>query len=199
MRSTLVAVEGGIPHANFSFSSVLLFFGFKRWEKKCDFTFITAHSSSQAWAGWVLKNCGTLQVQVGRSFNLTGGRLWVWEEAQTVSGKIIAFEFRRRKLFFHPLSLLPLPFRPHWLEFSRCISSQHYHGMEYAISINGTEKIKLNRRIFIVLFYFLLLVFLDVPLPLRLLSAATLGWYESFAKGAQAWAQLSFAFGVCFL
>lgn len=71
--------------------------------------------------------------------------------------------------------------------------------MEYAISINGTEKIKLNRRIFIVLFYFLLLVFLDVPLPLGLLSAATLGWYESFAKGAQAWVQLSFAFGVCFL
>lgn len=109
------------------------------------------------------------------------------------------FRVSPKEAFFYPLSLLPLPFRPHWLEFSRCISSQHYHGMEYAISINGTEKIKLNRRIFIVLFYFLLLVFLDVPLPLGLLSAATLGWYESFAEGAQAWAQLSFAFGVCFL
>lgn len=194
MRSTLKAVEGGIPHANFSFSSVLLFCGFKRWEKKCDFTFITAQSSSQAWAGWVLK------LWVASGTRPSGRSTVSVRRSSNCKRKNNRFRVSPKEAFFSSSFSFASSFPTALTRaLSLCIRSQHYHGMEYAISINGTEKMKLNRRIFIVLFYFLLLVFLDVPLPLGLLSAATLGWYESFAKGAQASAQLSFAFGVCFL
>lgn len=172
----IAVVDGGRRNSTCElfFFLVFLLCGFKRWERNAishllQHTSPTVHrrSINEDWNTPKKPSAGVLKLR-GRFHKRESEEASTWREVDPVllceensncKRKNNRFRVSPRKLFFpssFPTALTRL------LVFLHCAELWKFSALwawKCAISINGTEKLKLNRRIFIVLFYFLLLVF----------------------------------------